>query len=278
MFGLFVYVNFRLGGNWIGSLLLPDGWSASSSCRRDSAAIWFLALGNFDSSLTNARLLEVSAVLRNVIRIYLLSSSTRSISEGSGVGIVEVPLFYIALVTNHDILVRILSLCVRILSHVKNWNAHRIDPFVVISWSFDHSLRQCGDRIRIRMIDISLMNWLLHPSIQFNVSATLRLLLSILIVFHVHILLNLSQVLLSLWNHRFQLRWRESRSILHVRKLQNIGLTAIGKLTASLQWVVDTITNRLIGFSVILLWIILSDWISRTHHVSLHACLSIEAR
>ena len=267
---LFVYVDFRLGGDWVGSLLLPHGWSATSGCRRDSAAVWLLALGYLNSFRTNGWLLEVSAILRNVIRIDLLSKSTRSISECSSVGIVEIPLFTLALVTNQHI--RILR--VRILSPMKNWNlwdAHRIDPFVVVSRSFYHCLWQCCYRIRSRMIDIPLIYRLLHPSIHLNVSAALRWLLPILIVFHVHILLYLSQVFLRLRhrNHVLQL-WTRS---LHIWKLQYIGLAAIGKLTTSLQRVVNTISNWLVGWlvglSVILLWVVLTpDWICWAHDVS----------
>ena len=145
MFGLFVNVNFRLCGHWICSLLLSYRRGTATSCRRDSAAIGFLALGYFGSFLAGAWLLEVSAVLRNVIRINLLSSSTRSVCKCPRVRIVEIPLFWFTLVTNQDILM----LSVGILPSVKNRDAHRIDSFVVIDGSFYHSLRQSSNRIRI---------------------------------------------------------------------------------------------------------------------------------
>jgi hypothetical protein len=270
---LFINVYLWLGGHWVCSLLLSHCWSAAPGSRRDSAA-WFLALGYLISSLTNAWLLEVRAVLWNVIRIYLLASSTRSISECTGVGVVEIPLFSLALVTNQNIRI----LCVGILSPVKNWdlwNTNRINPFIVISRSFYHCLRQSCDRVRPRMIDIALINRLFHPCIHFNVSTTLRWLLPILIVFHMHILLNLPQVLLRLWNHRLQLRWRKPRSILNIGKLKNIALTAIGKLAASLQRVVDTVSDWLVGFRVVLLRVV-ADRVGWRHYVALQLP-SIEA-
>ena len=161
---------------------------------------------------------------------------------------------------------------------MENWNAHGIDSFVVINRSFYHSLRQRGNRIRIWMIDISWIYRLLDPSIQFDfcVSA-MCLFLTVLIVFHVHILLYFPQILLCLGNHRFQLWWSEPWSILDIRKFQNIALTAIRKLIASLQRVVNAITNGLVGFSVVLLWIVLPDRISWADHVSLHVWHSIVA-
>jgi hypothetical protein len=206
MLGLFVYVNFRLRGHRICSLLLSCGRGTPTSCGRDSAAIGFLALGYFGSFLAGAWLLEVSAVLRNGIRIDLLSSSTRSVCKRPRVRIVEIPLFRFTLVSNHDILMLSLSLSVGILPSVKNRDAHRIDSFVVIDGSFYHSLRQSSNRIRIGMIDISLIYWLLYPGIQFDFGVSaLCLFLTVLIVLHVQILLKFAQVLLRLRNHRFQL-------------------------------------------------------------------------
>lgn len=220
MFGLFVYVDFRFWSHWICSLLFPSCWAASMSSRGYSTAVGFLALGYFHSFLADLWLLEVSAVLRNIIRINLLSTSTRSLCEYSRVGIIEIPLFRFTLIiytlfTNHHIWV----LNIRILPSVKNRNTYRINSFVVICWPFYHSLWQRGNRIRIWMINSCLMTWLLDPSIQFNFSiSTLSLLLAILIVFHMHILLYFPQVLLRLWYHWFQLRWRHSWSILHIWK------------------------------------------------------------
>jgi len=78
------------------------------SSRGDSAAVGFLALSYFDSFLADVWLLEVSAVLRNVIRIKIcfiivISTSTRSVCKSCGVGVIEIPLFDFTLVTNHDI-------------------------------------------------------------------------------------------------------------------------------------------------------------------------------
>lgn len=300
MFRLFVYINFRLWSHWICSLLLlmllPRRWAGPMSSRGDSAAVGFLALSYFDSFLADVWLLEVSAVLRNVIRIKIcfiivISTSTRSVCKSCGVGVIEIPLFDFTLVTNHDIWILSVGSLVGILPSMENRNAHRIDSFVVISRPFYHSLRQGGYRIRIGMIvwfvdviTVSLINRLLDPRIHFDVCiSALRLFLAVLIVFHVHILLYFAQVLLRLGNHRFQLWRSEPWSILDIRKFQNIGLTAIGILIASLQRVVDAIANGLVGFSVVLLWIVLPDRIGWADHgcccfsVSLHVCLSIEA-
>lgn len=196
-------------------MLFPSCWAASMSSRGYSTTVGFLALGYFHSFLADRWLLEVSAVLRDVIRINLLSTSTRSLCECSRVGIIEIPLFRFTLVTNHHIWV----LNIRILPSMKNRNTYRIDSFVVICRPFYHSLWQRGNRIRIWMIGICLIYRLLDPSIQFNFSiSTLSLLLAILIVFHMHILLYFPHVLLSLWYHWFQLRWSQSWSILHIWK------------------------------------------------------------
>jgi len=224
------------------------------SGRRDSAAVRFLALGYFHSFVANAWLLEVSAVLRNVIRINLLSTPTRSVCKISSFGIIEVPLFDFALVTNHDVGMLSVRISVRILPSMKNRNADRIDSFVVINRPFYHCLWQRGYRIRIRMSGVSLIYRLLDPRIQFDSSVSaLSLILTVLIVFHVHILLKFAQILLRLRNDRFQLRRCEPRSILDIRKFENIGLTTIRKLPTSLQRVVDAIANGLVGFSVVLL-------------------------
>jgi hypothetical protein len=104
------------------------------------------------------------------------------------------------------------------------------------------------------MIAVPLANRLLHPSVQFDVRVSaLRLLLAVLVVFHVHVLLDFAQVLLGFRYDRLQLRRREAWSVLHVRELQNIALTAIWKLAASLQGVVNAIANGLVCFGVVLL-------------------------
>ena len=137
---------------------------------------------------------------------------------------------------------------------MKDGNAYRIDTFVVVYGPFDHSLRQRRDGVRIRMIADPLVCRLLDPSVQFDVSVSaLRLFLAVLVVFHVHVLLDFAQVLLGFRYDGLQLRWREAWSVLHVRELQDIALTAIWKLTASLQRVVNAIANGLVCFSVVLL-------------------------
>lgn len=231
MFGLFVYVYFRLWSHWVYFPLFSGRRGAPMSCWGHSTAVRLLALGYLHSFLVDAWLLKVSAVLRYVIRIDMLATSTRSICKSGRVWVVEIPLFYFTLVTNHDVWI----LSVGPLPSMKNRNTHRIYAFTVISWSFDHGLRQGGNRIRIRMINISLIDRLLHPSIHFNFCiSALCLLLTILIVFHMHILLYFAQVLLRLRNHRFQLRWSKSWSILHIWEFQNISLTTIRILVTSL--------------------------------------------
>ena len=137
---------------------------------------------------------------------------------------------------------------------MKDGNAYRIDTFVVVYGPFDHSLWQCGDGVRIRMIAVPLVHRLLDPSVQFHVSVSaLRLFLAVLVVFHVHVLLDFAQVLLGFRYDGLQLRWREAWSVLHVRELQDIALTAVWKLTASLQRVVNAIANGLVCFGVVLL-------------------------